>query len=178
MEAQTLPFQQPERGTQAEQEPGRQGDWLLPRGLQTLHAGPFADAAPPFDAIMPRDLGARRHGAKLSQRQLERLSHETPDLELPIGKSVRGKRPVAVIVDLGRAVRLEVLRDLGLAIFAGKRLGRDERPLARIGERLRLVEDALDPRLLGKLAVAAAGERSAGDGKSAREEAAPVELWA
>ena len=105
---------------------------------------------------MPRDLGARRHGAKLSQRQLERLSHETADLELPIGKSVRGKRPVAVIVDLGRAVRLEVLRDLGLAIFAGERRWRDERSLARIGQRLGLVENALDPRLLGKLAVAAA----------------------
>src|SRR6476620_10443032 len=102
---------------------------------------------------MPRDLGARRHGAKLSQRKFERLSHETADLELPVGKSVRGKRPVAVIVNLGRAVRLEVLRDLGLAIFAGKRLGRDERPLARVGERLRLVENALDPRLLGKLDV-------------------------
>ena len=78
------------------------------------------------------------------------LEPQAQDLQLPVGKSIGGKRPVGVIVNLGRAVRLEVLRDLGLAIFAGKRLGRDERPLARIGERLRLVENALDPRLLGK----------------------------
>jgi len=107
----------------------------------------------------------------------ERLSYETADLQLPVGKSVRGKCPVALIVDLGRAVRLEVLRNLGLAIFAGERRWRDERPLARIGKRLRLVENALDPRLLGKLAVATAGERRAGDSETAREEAAPVELW-
>ena len=54
---------------------------------------------------MPCDLGALRHGAELSQRQLERLSHETADLELPVGKSVRGKRPVVVIINLGSSGR-------------------------------------------------------------------------
>jgi hypothetical protein len=125
---------------------------------------------------VPRDLRARWHGAQLGERELERRLDETADLELPIGKSVRRQRPVGVVVDARRPVRLEVPRDVGLAIFAGERICRNERALARVGQGLGLIENALDPRLLGQLAVAATGERRSGDGEAAREESAPVEF--
>ena len=63
-----------------------------------------------------------RRGA-VSSATVVAVGTSSADLQLPIGKSVGGKRPVAVIVDLGRAVRLEVLRDLGLAIFLASALG-------------------------------------------------------
>src|SRR6266404_7667279 len=44
-----------------------QGDLAEQSG--TLHALPFADATPAFDAVMTRDLRARRKLAQLGQRQ-------------------------------------------------------------------------------------------------------------
>ena len=44
--------------------------WLEPCACQQSaerDAPPFADAAPPFDAVVPRDLGAGRHGAQLGE---------------------------------------------------------------------------------------------------------------
>src|SRR5262249_52798829 len=114
--------------------------------------------------------------AQIGERELERLPDKTADFQLPIGKSFGGKRPVVVVVDVGRAVRLEVFRDLGLAIFAGERRGRNERSLAAIGQSLGAIENALDPRLLGKLAVAAGEQAGARCGKPMCKEAAPVDL--
>src|SRR6476660_10465178 len=148
---------------------------LVEQSLQR-HAGPFADAAPAARAVMPGDLRAPRHGAQLRQRKFERLCHQTINLEFPIGKSIGGKRPVVVIVYVGRAVRLEVLRDVGLAIFAGKRSWRQKRSLGDARQRFGRIEDASQPGLIGQLAVTTSKQGSAGDGESTRKETAPVEL--
>jgi hypothetical protein len=44
---------------------GLRPDACARQDLRERHASPFADAAPALDAIMSRDLGARRQGAQL-----------------------------------------------------------------------------------------------------------------
>src|SRR5262249_7508835 len=56
--------------------------WLEPCAVEQrgkLHALPFADAAPSLNAIVPRDLRARGHGAQLDERQVYRLLDEASD---------------------------------------------------------------------------------------------------
>src|SRR4026207_1272006 len=49
-------------------------------------AFPLADGTPAFDAIVARDLGARRHGFKLGERKEERLLHQSGYFQTPIDK--------------------------------------------------------------------------------------------
>ena len=138
------------------------------------HTLPLADAAPALDAIVPGDLRARRHGAEIGKRQFKLLFDQAPDHELPVGESIRHVGLVVCVVRIGRAVGLEVARDLSLAIFACQRLRREDRALGDAGQRLGRIENAPDPRLVRKI-VAAAEQHGARRGKPARKEAAPVE---
>jgi hypothetical protein len=77
--------------------PGRRLQLSLVEQRLQRHASPFADTTPAFDAVMPRDLRARRHGAQLGQGRLKWLSDKTADHQLPIRKSIRG---IATLCDI------------------------------------------------------------------------------
>src|SRR4026208_2520248 len=47
------------------------------------YALPFADHAPPFDAVVPGNLGARRHRLQLDQRESAGLLHQSADFKPP-----------------------------------------------------------------------------------------------
>src|SRR5262249_39573168 len=51
--------------------------------LYQPHAFPFADDAPAFDAIVARDLRARRHGFQFFERKTCRLFDQTGDFQTP-----------------------------------------------------------------------------------------------
>src|SRR6202034_1483555 len=46
-------------------------------------AGPFADAAPAFDAIVPRDLRPQRQRTQIGQRPLRRMLDQAADAGAP-----------------------------------------------------------------------------------------------
>ena len=123
---------------------------------------------------MPRDLSARRHGSELVERELERLLHQAANGELPVGEAILRIREVVGVLRIGRAVRLELGREIGLGIFARQRLRAEQRALCDAGELFRRIEHALDPRLMGEV-IAAAEQRRARGGEPAREEPTPVE---
>ena len=74
-----------------------------------LHALPLADAAPSLDAVVTRDLRARRHGAEIRERVLGRLLDEAIDLQPPVDEAVLRHRDVVGIVGRCAAVRPEFL---------------------------------------------------------------------
>ena len=64
--------------------PGLQSG-LVQQGLQS-HPGPFSDRGPALDAVVLGDLGLRRPGPKVAQRQAERPFHQTVDDQTIVGK--------------------------------------------------------------------------------------------
>src|SRR5712675_693769 len=50
------------------------------------HALPFADGAPPFDAVMARDLGSLRQVPQIRERQFQGTGDQPVDAQTPIGK--------------------------------------------------------------------------------------------
>ncbi len=93
------------------------------------HALPFADATPALDAVMAGDLGARWHGPQIAEREFRGVPHEAVHLQPPIGKAVRRQFLVVVVIRIGRAVALEVGREIGLGVFGGQRLRAADQPL-------------------------------------------------
>src|SRR5262245_14286926 len=105
-------------------EDGKAGVGLEACGLQQrseLRAGPFADGAPAFDAIMPGDLGARWQRANVGKRQRLRAVDQAVDLEPPVRKARLDHGVVFWRVRIARAVRLEDTGNVALREFAGER---------------------------------------------------------
>src|SRR5919197_6078580 len=75
-------------------------------------AFPLADAAPAFDAIVARDLGARRQGAQLAERELRRSLDQAADLELPIDEPAARVRLIQLIGAVIAAVDPEQPRNV------------------------------------------------------------------
>ena len=108
------------------------------------HAGPFADAAPAFHAIVPRDLGSRRHGPKGSETEALGMVDEPIDPELPILEAVGHQSEVGLVLRIRAAVGPEGRADVRLGIFSGQRARAEQHALGLVGQSLGCCEQALD----------------------------------
>ena len=122
--------------------------------LGERHAGPFADAAPAFDAIMARDLGARRQRPQIGEGKRELMLDEAVDLEPPRGEFIVGEVEIFVVLRVRRTIGAKLGRDVGLAVFAGETVPAEEETLDAVGERARRAEQRAHARL-ARQAVAA-----------------------
>ena len=95
------------------------------------HAGPFGDAAPAFDAIVPGDLRAARHGDQLVARQRQRLLDQARDFQPPVGEILGEQALVEIVVRRGDAVRPLRLADVGFGEFLRQRVARRRAAAAR-----------------------------------------------
>src|SRR5215471_1483854 len=86
-----------------------------------LNARPLGNAAPAFDAIVPRDLGTRRHGAQIIQAERQRLVDKPCDLKLVPGEIVLLDREIVGGLRIGRAVRSLAFANGTLRVFARHR---------------------------------------------------------
>ena len=107
-----------------------------------LDAVPFADRAPPFDAIVARDLHAVRH--RLRRVAAGSTAAARPGRRPPAASWRNSRRDAAHIrgvPGMRRAVRAEDRRQIGFAIFAGERIAR-----ARSAAALSIVSFSADRR--------------------------------
>ena len=104
-------------------------------------AGPFGDAAPALDAIVPRDLGAARHCHQLVAAERQRLFDKAGDFQPPVGEILRQQALVDGVVGRGDAVRPLRLADVGLGEFLGERVAAAQQALHAIGEVIGALED-------------------------------------
>jgi len=85
-----------------------------------LRPAPFADRAPPLDAIVPGHLRALREPADIVEAEAQRGIDQTADREPPIGKAFLGVARVIAALRIGRAIAAEIGRDCAARIFRGE----------------------------------------------------------
>src|SRR5664279_1775952 len=114
------------------------------------HALPFADTAPAFDAIVPRDLRSRRHGAQLPERELARRLDQTDHLQAVVGEARLAQRLVVGVHRVERAVAAKGRRDVALAELLRHRRPRRHDLLRGVAEPLRALERLDEARVVRK----------------------------
>ena len=72
-----------------------------------LRTRPFADRAPTFHAVVPRDLRALGQAPDVVEAQAQRFMHQSAHLEPPIGKTFRGMARVVAVLRVGRSIAAE-----------------------------------------------------------------------
>jgi DHA2 family lincomycin resistance protein-like MFS transporter len=141
------------------------------------HAGPFADCAPSFDAIVPRDLCAARHRPQLREREGCGLLHQSVDLELPVVESACRQRLVFGVLGILRPVAAELRRKVGFREFLCHRASRSQEMLRAAAQALADAEQPWKPGALRECVATRQQRGARTDQRVSQEVSARVHAW-